>query len=408
MTTSQKSIRLAVVGGRRGAAFKHALSALSGSITLVAVCELNEVMLNNWKEAYPEVRTFTDYQALLADPDIDAVLLATPLMIHARQAIQALRAGKHVLSEVIAAHTLEDAWELVEAVEQTGLTYMLAENYCYMRPNKMIENMVQNGVFGELTYAEGAYLHDCRKLTHYENGELTWRGKLQLEGNGMNYPTHSLGPIAQWVGLNRGDELDYMSTYTTRTGSMPKYYRDHFGDTHPGASSNYWQQGDSSITTIRTKKGIVISLRVDWVSSRPHNMTQYGLQGTKGAYIAARHEHEDPLIWIEGRSPGFSTDLPGEKKAEWESLWTYKEEYEHPLWRRWMIEAEQAGHGGGDFFVIDEFVRSIQEQRSPAIDVYDAVAWSSIFPLSMQSVAGNGKPVSFPDFTKNRQGRNPL
>lgn len=405
MTIPLKTVRLAVVGGRRGAHFKHALTALSGQVSLTAVCELNERLLNDWKLMYPDVRTYNDYNALLEDPEVDAILLATPLMFHAQQAIQAMRAGKHVLSEVIAAHTLEDAWELVETVEQTGMTYMMAENYCYMRPNKMIENMVSQGVFGELTFVEGAYLHDVRRLTHYEDGELTWRGMLQRDVNGMNYPTHSLGPLAQWLGINRGDTLDVMSTYTTRNGSMPMYYKDHFGDSHPGAQASYWQQGDSSITTIRTKKGVVISLRVDWVSSRPHNMTHYGLQGTKGAYLAARHDHEDPLVWIEGRSPGFSTDLPGQSKAEWESLWTYRDEYEHPLWKKWLNEAEQTGHGGGDFFVIDEFVRSILEGRPPAIDVYDAVTWSSIFPLSMQSVAGNGKPIEFPDFTKNRNRR---
>ncbi|MDF2668454.1 MAG: hypothetical protein K0R67_760 [Paenibacillus sp.] len=403
MSTQQPPVRLAVVGGRRGAAFKLALSTLSDRVTLTAVCELNEKMLNDWKQNYPDIRTYTDYAQLLEAPDVDAVLLATPLMMHARQAIQALRAGKHVLSEVIAAHTLEDAWELVETVEQTGLTYMLAENYCYMRPNMMIGNMIGQGVFGDITFVEGAYIHDCRRLTHYPDGELTWRGELQHNLNAMNYPTHSLGPLAQWLGINRTDELDYMSTYTSRNGSMTRYFQEQFGDSHPGSNPSYWQQGDSAVTTIRTKKGVVISLRLDWVSGRPHNMTHYGLQGTKGAYLAARHDHEDPLVWIDGRSPGSSLDLPGQEKAVWESLWAYRDEYEHPLWQRWLKEAEQAGHGGGDFFVIDEFVSSIHNKRRPAIDVYDAVTWSSVFPLSLQSVGTEGKPIQFPAFTKNRK-----
>ncbi|MDF2724504.1 MAG: hypothetical protein K0Q59_4179 [Paenibacillus sp.] len=400
---TQSPIRLAVVGGRRGKSFNRALSVLADKVQLAAVCELNEAMLLAWKAENPGIKTYMEYTDLLADPDIDAVLLATPLVIHARQAIEALRAGKHVLSEVIAAHTLEDCWELVEAVEQTGLTYMMAENYCYMRPNMMVGEMVRQGVFGTITHVEGAYLHDCRKLTHYEDGRLTWRGELQKNYDGMNYPTHSLGPLAQWLGIGQegGDDLEYMTTFTTRAAAMQTYFHSHVGDSHPGATDErYWKQGDSATTLIRTKRGVTITLRLDWVSARPHNAVHYGLQGTKGAYISSRHPKEDPLIWIEGRSPGHSLSLPGQPAAEWEPLWAYGAEYEHPLWRQWNEEANKAGHGGGDFFIIDEFVGAILDNRRPAIDVYDAVLWSSVFPLSVQSVAEKGKPVYFPDFRK--------
>ncbi|MFD0714487.1 Gfo/Idh/MocA family protein [Paenibacillus sp. GCM10027626] len=399
MTISKKPIRLAVVGGNRGFSVQNALTVLPDLIELTAICDWNEQLLQKWKTQYPEIATYTDYNKLLEAPDVDAVLLATPLTVHAQQAIQALKAGKHVLSEVIAAHTLEDAWELVETVEKTKLTYMLAENYCYMRPNMMIKHMIQQDVFGPITFVEGAYIHDCRSLTHYPDGSLTWRGELNRDYNAMNYPTHSLGPLAQWLGINRTDELEYMSTYSTRNGSVANHFREHFGDSHPGANPEYWKQGDCTVTTIRTKKGIVISLRLDWTSGRPHNMTHYGLQGHRGAYLSARTEDENPLIWLADRSPGSSPD----GSAQWEPLWNYAGQYDHPLWQRWLKEAEEAGHGGGDFFVIDEFARAIHEYRRPAIDVYDAVAWSSVFPLSAQSIAGNGATVQFPNFTKNRK-----
>lgn len=396
-------IRLAVVGGRRGRSFNRALAVLADKVRLAAVCELNEQMLADWKEANPEVKTYRSYELLLEDPEIDAVLLATPLVIHAEQAIAALRAGKHVLSEVIAAHTLEDGWRLIEAVEETGLTYMMAENYCYMRPNMMVGEMARQGAFGRITHVEGAYMHDCRKLTHDRDGSLAWRGELLRAYNGMNYPTHSLGPLAQWLGIGRedGDEFDCMTTFTTGSQALRDYYREHVDESHPGAAhEHYWKQGDSATTLIRTKGGAVITLRLDWLSARPHNMTHYGLQGSKGAYVSPRHDREDPLVWIDGRSPGKSEGLQGQPPAEWESLWTYAAEYEHPLWRKWNEEAKRAGHGGGDFFIIDEFAGAILENRRPAIDVYDAVLWSSVFPLSVQSVAARGKPVPFPNFRK--------
>lgn len=401
---ANRIIRLAVVGGRRGGSFGHTLSLLSDKVQLSAVCELNEDILCSWKKQFPYVKAYTRYEDLLEDREIDAVLLATPFLIHAQQAIQALRAGKHVLSEVIAAHTLEDCWELVETVEQTALTYMMAENYCYMRPNMMIGNMVQRGLFGQITHVEGAYLHDCRSLTHYADGNLTWRGELQRNYNGMVYPTHSLGPLAQWLGIGKkgGDQFDFMTTLTSGRASMKKYFLEHMGEKHAGAiSDDYWLQGDSAVTLIRTKNGVVITLRLDWVSSRPHNMTHYGLQGTKGAYLSPRHHMEDPLVWIENHSPGHSEGLPGQVHAEWESLWKYAAQYEHPLWQQRMETAQGAGHGGGDFFVIDEFVEAILRNRPPAINVYDAVTWSCVFPLSMQSVANMGKTVKFPDFTKS-------
>lgn len=401
---NKQPVRLAIVGGRRGGQYGGEFTALADKIRLVAVCDLKGDTLRSWKEKNPDVQTYTDYEELLGNPDIDAVMLATPLVIHARQAIQALRAGKHVLSEVIAAHTLEDSLELVEAVEQTGLTYMMSENFCYMRPNMMVGEMIKKGLFGQITHVEGAYLHDCRKLTHHEDGSLTWRGEINRDYRGMNYPTHSLGPVAKWLGIGEagGDQFDYMTTFTSSAHSLDKYYAEHLGPEHPGAAANgYWKQGDTTTTLIRTKKGALITLRVDSLSSRPHNMAHYGLQGTRGAYLSARHHSEDPLAWVEGLSPGYSEGLPDQPTAEWESLWNFAGEYEHPLWKRWMEVAKHSGHEGGDFFTIHEFAEAILEKRKPYIDVYDAVAWSSVFPLSMQSVAQLGKPVYFPDF-KNR------
>jgi hypothetical protein len=275
-----------VAGGRRGAAFDEALESLRDRVKLTAICDPSEEVLTRWKVNYPNIATFVSYDALLESGDCTAVFVATPMELHAQQAIRALQAGKHVLSEVTAATTLDECWQLVEAVESTGLAYMLAENYCYMRPNMMVLNMVQQGVFGEITYAEGAYIHDCRDLIFTDEGDITWRGEMRLQYNGNTDP-------------------------------------------------------------------------------------------------------------IDGRSPG---QIPGE--AEWESLWKYSRQYEHPSWREWGEQAGQTGHGGGDFLVLKGFLDAIQTGASPPIDVYDAVTWSSIMPLSIQSVAQGGVPVEIPDFSR--------
>ncbi|BBH21920.1 alpha-N-acetylgalactosaminidase [Paenibacillus baekrokdamisoli] len=404
---SNQTLRLAIVGGNRGGRFKRTLAALADRLELVAICDLNEEVTAQWKENYPWIETYRSYELMLQSPDIDAVFLASPMLLHARQSIDALKAGKHVLCEVIAAHTLDDAWELVETVEKTGLTYMMAENYCFARSNLAVKHMAEQKMFGEITYLEGGYIHDLRYRVHNKDGSLTWRGDLHHTYDGMNYPTHSIGPISHWLGLNKdgGDRMKSMSTFVSNSRSLQHYFQEKFGKEHPASQPGYWKQGDSAVTNIMTEGGVLISLRVDWTSARPHNMRHYVLQGTEGAYLSKRHDQEDDLVWFNGRSPQRELK-PGqrvddERDEMWEPLTRYQPELDHPIWRRWEEHAQSSGHGGGDFFVLEEFVSSIQEQRSPLVDVYDAVTWSSIFPLSMESHANNGQPVEFPDFRRS-------
>ncbi|REE85303.1 putative dehydrogenase [Paenibacillus taihuensis] len=394
---SYQPLRLAIVGGNRGARFEQALHALADRLQLAAICDISDEVTQAWKEKFPWIRTYRSYELMLLDLDIDAVFLASPMLLHAKQAIAALDAGKHVLSEVIAAHTLEDCWELVEKVEKTGLTYMMAENYCFSRSNLAVKYMAEQGMFGEITYLEGGYFHELRTSVHKPDGSLTWRGELHHTYNGLNYPTHSIGPISHWLGLNRdgGDRMKTMSTFASNSRSLQAYFQERFGKDHLGSQPGYWKQGDSAVTNIVTEKGVLITLRVDWTSVRPHNMRHYVVQGTEGAYLSRRHEQEDDLVWFNGRSK------QGEVEEQWEPLAKYQPEFDHPTWKKWEDKAQSFRHGGGDFFILEEFVSAIEERRQPLVDVYDAVTWSSIFPLSMQSQASGGQPVAFPEFRRN-------
>lgn len=394
-----KQVRLAVVGGNRGFGYHPSCDFLSDIVEVNAICDLNEAVFAKWKDIYPNIRTFTSFEDLLDDPDIDAILLATPMQVHASQSIQAMKAGKHVLCEVASAQTVEDCWELVETVEQTGGVYMLAENFCYTRRNMMIRHMAEQGAFGELTHAECGYIHDVRIATHDAQGNLKWRGEMMRDFNGNNYPTHSLGPVSQWLGINRGDSFDYMTTIVSKPASQSDYFKEVFGSDHPGATHNYWKQGDSCLSLIRTKQGAVIYLRNDFSSPRPFNYLHYGLQGTKGSYVSGRDTIEEPLLWLDGRKPGKSYH----GNVHWSPLSEFIDEFEHPWWKNDsdQAKAEQASRFG-DYFVMKEFIMAIIEQRRPDFDVYDSVAVSSIFPLSVQSAAQNGYPVTFPDFAKNK------
>jgi predicted dehydrogenase len=397
-------IRFAVVGaGRagaggsgRGKSFVRSAAALPGQVELAAICDTDPLAIEQWR-AENNIRCYDDYQQLLADAEIDAVCIATPLKLHARQSIQALNAGKHVLCEVTAAWTLEECRELVKAVEHSGLTYMMAENNCFARDVLMVQNMVEQGVFGDIIYAEGAYIHALPSLQWDENGELTWRGELQRDEYSNSYPTHSLGPVCRWLGINRSDKLKSTATWQSRALMMPRYARRRFGEDSHWAKQE-WRLPNAVNTLIRTAKGVLIDHRFDVASPRPHHMNRYALQGTKASFTSPIDPHEEPLVWIEGRSP---VNKQGDPES-WEPLYKYAEEFEHPLWRKSREQAATAGHGGSDYFVLREFCAAIVEDRPPLIDVYDAVTWSSITPLSAISLANNNAPVDVPDFKKKR------
>jgi len=327
----------------------------------------------------------TDYRRLLERDDTDAVLIATPMLVHAPMSVDALRAGKHVLSEVAAATTMDECWELVETEQQTGKTYMLSENCCYYRQSLMLLNMVQQGVFGELTYAECGYIHDCRALKFNADGSLTWRGELSRDHVGNLYPTHAIGPVAQWLGINRGDRLESLVAFSSPQRGIRHYAAKRFGEDHPAARIEF-AVGDTTTTLIRTANGAVIDLRYDTCSARPHpTTTHYALQGTTASY-----DSTDERIWIDGKSA----------KYAWEPVSDYGNEYNHELWQRWAEEAKQSGHGGADFFVIHEFLETLRAGRPSPIDAADAATWSCIMPLSAASIRSDGAPQEIPDFAR--------
>lgn len=329
----------------------------------------------------------TDYRRMLQRDDLDAILVATPMQWHAVMAVDALRAGKHVLSEVSAAMTVQECWDLVNAVEETGKLYMLAENCCYWRPILAIGEMIAAGLFGQLTFAECGYVHDCRSLAFEGDGSLTWRGEIKRDHRGNYYPTHSLGPVAQWLGINRGDRLVSLMAAETGRAAMRHYVNSRFPENHPARQVEF-KMGDSTTVLIKTARDVLIDLRYDVLSARPHPTTvYYTLQGTTAVYDSRLDS-----VWIEGRSKSYA----------WEPVGPYVEEFDHPLWKEHRARAETTGHSGGDYFVIQQFIEAVQKGGPSSIDVYDAAVWSVISPLSERSLDEGGKPVEIPDFTRGK------
>ena len=211
--------------------------------------------------------------------------------------------------------TLADCWGLVRASEESGRVYMLSENCCYWEPLMMVRNMVRQRGFGDLTYAECGYVHDCRTLMFERNGTLTWRGEMARDYRGNLYPTHAIGPVAQWLGIHRGDRMVSLVAQGTGQSNLVDFIRRQFPKDHPAPKIRF-QSADSVTTLIRTAAGALIDLRYDISSPRPvPTTTYYSLQGTRASY-----ESRTGSIWINGRSAGHA----------WEQASRYAKEFGTP------------------------------------------------------------------------------
>jgi predicted dehydrogenase len=392
---ARREIRVGVIGtGSRGTGLMRLSLELPG-VRVTAVCDIEESRATNAQNIVeraqgsrpaPFTRGPEDYKRLCERQDVDAVIIATPQTQHAPQAIFAMQADKHVGSETPAAYTLDEAWALVEAKEKTGRRYMFLENYPYARHRMMLLHMAHTGVFGDITYGESSYIHDTRALAYEKDGAISWRGEIAHKYRGDVYPTHALGPISLWMGINRGDRLVSMVSMDSGTRALQSFAAERWGKTHPAAQPGFFAKRDVTITLMRTAQEKLIVLRYDSASTRPAGGWEQ-LQGTKGGFDGSPGRQ---LIYLQGRSA----------KEQWEPLDQYYAQHEHPYWKRDAATAAKTGHGGGDYFVMREFFAAVAEDREPPIDVYDAAAWSAVLPLSATSIAASNRAIEVPDFTR--------
>ena len=384
-------IRLGVIGlGCRGMGLLTGLICPMDDVEITAVCDLYE---DRREEAVRQVKSAkgtsclstNDYRDILAMETVDAVLIITSWRDHFRIAIDAMRAGKYVGLEVGGAYSLNQCWQLVRTYEQTGIPCMLLENCCYGRDEMMALHMVRLGEFGELVHCQGGYEHDLRdevalgeENRHYRLGEYSVR-------NGDIYPTHGLGPVAKILDIHNGNRFLTLTSTASKAAGIKPWIAAHRG-TDSSLMNRSFTQGDVVNTVIRCARGETILLTHDTTLPRPYSRAMR-VQGTKGIWMEDNHS-----LYLEGRS----------QPHQWEAIDSYREEYEHPLWREYQQLGVRGGHDGMDYLVYRAFFESVRDRTEVPIDVYDAAAWMAVTCLSEQSVALGGAPVAFPDFTDGR------
>lgn len=365
---ARSQLHLGIVGAcGRGASFKAACDALP-QVAIHAVCDTNANELAAARERLGAREQYTDYTEMLEKSDLDAVIIGTPMHCHVPMAAAALSRHLHALSEVTAGVSIDECRELVLTAKTSRGVYMMAENYTYMRPNVMVREMVRRGLFGTPYYGEGEYLHELKGL----NEITVWRRKWQTGVNGVTYGTHSLGPILQWM---PGDRV--VAVCGAGSGH---HYRDPRGAEY--------ENEDSCVMLCKMASGGLVKIRVDMLSDRPHAMTNYQLQGTDGAYESARAHGEKHRVWLRERCPDMHA---------WLDLDTLSDEFLPDFWKEHMERAKAAGHGGGDYFEILDFIHAIEGTRPNPIGIHEAMDMTLPGLVSQQSIQRESAWLPVPD-----------
>jgi len=399
--TADQKVRIAIIGvGLRGQSHLELLLTRD-DVEVVAMCDIDDQMLTSAKgyvtksgRKMPQIFTGDPYawKKMLELKGLDGIIIATPWEWHKPMIIGSLEAGvKYVGSEVMIGTTLEDHWDVVKAAEKYNAHVMMLENVCYRRDVMAVLNMVRQGLFGEMIHLQGGYQHDLRDVK-FTNGaefgekgfsEARWRTEHSVHRNGDLYPTHGIGPIANYININRGNRFLTLNSFSSKARGLHNHIVNKGGADHPNAKVNF-KLGDVVTTQINCANGETVLLQHDTNLPRPYSLG-FRVQGTEGLWMDVNKG-----IYIEGKSA---------KPHQWDDAKQWLDKYDHPLWVRWSKETKGAGHGGMDFFVIHSFIESIKRKTDTPLDVYDAAAWSAITPLSEQSIELGNETVEFPDFT---------
>lgn len=353
-------IKVGIVGGRRGGGHMAAIAASGGQLSFRGVYDPDEATRDAFLAEQGGGRSFSRFEAAVEDCDL--LVLASPQQHHAPQAAMALRAGVHVLSEVPAAVSMDQVQILLAAARESGARYMIAENYCYFRENLIVGALARSGALGSLYFGEAEYLHEM-KSWHRPNGFPSWRHHWQVGKNAITYPTHSLGPLLQWM----DDRIVSLSCVGTGRWTSPED-----------------EMEDTVTLSARTRKGGLIRMRLDLLSNRPEMYNYYSLQGTKGAYESGRGFGDRPRLYLEGIS----------ERDQWRTL---DEAAGDLLPPRFANPPQGSGHWGSDAWPLLDLLDAIERNAAPPLGIYEALNMTLPGILSEQSISAGGQWVAVPD-----------
>ncbi len=391
-----ETVRVAFVGlGGRGKGAVRRYTFLEG-VKIVALCDLVQENLEMAQDilegaGLPEAELYSgpeDWKKVCEREDVDLVYVCTHWDLHTPIAVYAMEQGKHVATEVPAAISIEECWQLVNTAEKTRRHCMQLENCNYDFFELATLNMVRQGLLGEIVHAEGAYIHDLRASNfNEENGYWEmWRLRHNQTRNGNLYPTHGFGPICHVLNIHRGDKMEYLVAVASDQFGMTEFAKKKFGEDSDYATREY-ARGDMNTTLIKTAKGKSIMIQHDVTSPRPYSRIHL-LSGTKGFV------QKWPV-------QGIALEPFAHQFLEEDEMEKILADYEHPITKEvGELARTVGGHGGMDFTMDYRLIHCLRNGLPLDQDVYDAAEWSAITELSEKSIENQGMPVKVPDFTR--------
>lgn len=407
---AMESVRVGFVGlGMRGPGAVERFTHIPG-VEIKALCDYEQARADSCQK-YLRLASMPDatiyygeegYKELCKRPDIDLVYIAADWLHHVPIAKCALENGKNVAIEVPSAMTLKDCWDLVDLSERMQKHCMILENCCYDWFEMNTLNMAQQGVFGDIIRAQGAYIHDLSPFwKHYwkkgPDDRLGWRLDYNMRHRGDVYPTHGLGPVAQALDIHRGDRMKTLVAMDTRSFNGRELVREMADSVCTG-----FRNGDHTTTLIRTENGKVIEIQHNVMTPQPYNRL-YQLTGTRGfankypmeGYAVGRQQLADAGVEVDIENLSAHSFLPEDERKALE------EKYRHPILKKYGDMAKEVGgHGGMDFIMDSRLIYCLQNGLPLDMDVYDLAEWCSLAELGSLSMDNNSAPVSMPDFTR--------
>ncbi len=396
-----ETVRIGVIGlGMRGPDAVNRFANMDGT-EILAICDLypeklegtQQILERNGRARAAEYSGPEGWKELCDREDLDLVYIVTPWDSHTPMAVYAMEQGKHVAIEVPAATSVDECWQLVNTAEKTRRHCMMLENCVYDFFELTTLNMAQHGLFGEVIHTEGAYIHNLDP--YWRAYQDNWRYEFNKKHRGDVYPTHGLGPACWALDIHRGDRMNTLISMDTDAFNGKKLAGT-YGETE-------YDNGDHTITLIRTEKGKTIEIQHNVVTPRPYNR-MYMVEGTEG--FANKYPYQGYSIRSLNReeiTDSYLQGLDGESfvnRAIYDSLMV---DYQHPITREGtLVETAKrvGGHGGMDFIMDYRLIYCLRNGLPLDQDVYDAAEWSCLGELTRVSIENGNIPVAMPDFTR--------
>ena len=395
-----ETVRVGFIGlGMRGSGAVPRYCFIPG-VEIKALCDLRQecVDYNQQTLAYygfPAADSYVGEDAwkeVCEREDIDLIYICTDWLSHTPIALYAMEHGKHVAIEVPAAQTLEEIWALINTSERTRKHCMMLENCVYDFFEMTALQMAQEGMFGEIIHAEGAYQHNLDP--YWDEYWNNWRLDFNHANRGDVYPTHGIGPICQALNIHRGDRMKTLVAMDTKPFNGPKHVA-----ARTGEPCTDFQNGDQTCTLIQTENGKTMLIEHDVMTPRPYSR-MYQLVGTDG--FAGKYPVGQMCLRSEGAEKVAYDNLQGEVVYSGAELDALMAQHRNILLTPELetLAKQVGGHGGMDFIMDYRLIYCLHNGLPLDMDVYDLAEWCCLGDLSRLSLENGNMPVAIPDFTR--------